>query len=98
MFSFSSEATKPLMKAACASAVSADTAGSTIFRQTDVLERIAGCLARKSTQGVAATQSAIALVLASARATSASRPPIDFAQLRGWGKPSTHKWGGVLMV
>jgi hypothetical protein len=81
MFSFSSDATSPLMKAACASAFSAVTAGSTIRRQTDVLERIAGCFARKSTHGVAATQSAMALVLASARAMSALMPPIDFAQL-----------------
>ena len=45
--------------------------GSTTFRQTLVFERVAGPRARKSTQGVLATQSAIALALASARAISA---------------------------
>ena len=37
------------------------TAGSTTFRQTEVLERIAGSSARKSIHGVRATQSAIDL-------------------------------------
>ena len=43
------------------SADSAATAGSTIFRQTLVFERVAGSRARKSIQGVRSTQSAIAL-------------------------------------
>ena len=52
-------------------------AGSTTFMHTEVLERIAGSLARKSIHGVFAFQSASTLVLASARAISALRPPID---------------------
>ena len=58
-------------------ASSAVIAGSTTFRHTEVLERIAGSLARKSIHGVFATQSASTLVLASARAISALRPPTD---------------------
>jgi hypothetical protein len=50
------------------------------FRHTDVLERIEGSFARKSIHGVFAFQSASALVLASARAIRALRPPIDYAQ------------------
>ena len=69
-----------LAKSACASAASAVTAGSTTFRQTEVLERCAGSRARWSTQGVRSTQSASALALASERAIVALRPPIDFAQ------------------
>ena len=61
-------AARPLTNAACASAASRVTAGSTTFRQTEVLERSAGSAARKSIHGVRATQSAITLALASARA------------------------------
>ena len=53
-----------------------------IFRQTEVLERIEGSRARKSTHGVRATQAATALALASARAIRALNPPIYFAQCR----------------
>ena len=55
-------------------------AGSTTFRHTDVLERMSARVARKSTHGVFAAQSASTLVLASARAISAARPPIPLAQ------------------
>jgi len=44
------------------------TAGSTTFRHTEVFERSFAFLARWPTQGVTATQSAIALALASERA------------------------------
>ena len=49
-------------------------------RHTLVFERVAGTLARLAIHGVRATQSAITLALASARAISALRPPTDFAQ------------------
>ena len=45
-------ATSFLQKSACASAGSEVIAGSVNFRHTEVLERIAGSLARKSIQGV----------------------------------------------
>ena len=45
------------------------------FRQIEVLERVAGSLARLAIQGVRSTQSWITLALASARAIKASRPP-----------------------
>ena len=61
----------PLTKAAWASGASRVTAGSTTFRQTEVLERSAGSRARKSIHAVRATQSAMVLALASARACSA---------------------------
>src|SRR5262249_42187444 len=74
------------------------TAESTTFRQTEVFERVRGSRARKSTHGVTATQSAIALALASARATSAGRPPIPFDQVSASIQSSTHSIEGVLMV
>src|SRR5579863_3187740 len=80
-FSFSRNEARPLAKAACASAGSDATAGSITFRQTLVFERVSGADARKSTQGVLATQSATTLALASARAISALRPPKAFAHL-----------------
>src|SRR6185436_5114722 len=98
MPSFSSAAVMPLTKAACASADSLHTAGSTTFRQTDVLERIVASLARKSIQGVRATQSATAFSLAVARAISALRPPIDLPQASVSSQSSTHSIEGVLMV
>ena len=58
-----------------ASAGSAVTSLSTTFRQTLVLERVNGTRARKSTHGVLAAQSAIALALASARANRPFSPP-----------------------
>src|SRR3954468_21994544 len=88
----------PLTNAACASAESLPTAGSTILRQTEVLERIAGSRARKSIHGVLATQSAITLALASARARNAFKPPIDLAQPSVSRLSSTHSIEGVLMV
>ena len=45
-----------------------------------VFDRVAGSLARNSTHGVRATQSARTFALASDRAHSALRPPTDFAQ------------------
>src|SRR6185437_16967118 len=96
--SFSIRAVRLFAKAPCASAESLVTAGSTIFRQTEVLERTAGSAARKSTHGVRLTQSAIALVLASARATNPSSPPTAFAQASVSSQSSTHSIDGVLMV
>ena len=49
--------------------------GSTILRQTEVLDRVSGSRATKSTQGVFATQSAIAAALASERAIVPLSPP-----------------------
>ncbi len=69
-----------LTNAACASAESFATDGSTTRRHTEVLDRSTGSRARNSIHGVTATQSAIALALASARAINALSPPIDFAQ------------------
>ncbi len=48
------------------------------FRHTEVLERIAGSLARKSIQGVFAFQSASTFVLASARANRRLEPADGF--------------------
>ena len=50
------QAARRLAKSAWRSAGSAANRGSTIFRQTEVLERVAGSSARKSTQAVSATQ------------------------------------------
>ena len=55
--SASSRSESDLAKRACAPRSSAVTVGSTMTRQTDVFERVAGSRARKSTQGVRATQS-----------------------------------------
>ena len=60
--------------ASCAARSSAVTAGSTIFRQTEVLERVAGSTAKKSIHGVLAAQSASTVKLASARAHQALEP------------------------
>ena len=59
-----------LAKSAWASAGRPVTRGSTTFRQTEVLERIAGSSARKSTQAVLATQASSTARLASARRCS----------------------------
>ena len=72
--SLSSAAAMPLTKAACASGASRLTAGSTTFRHTDVLERIAGSRARKSIHVARLTQSAMTLVLPSARARKRGEP------------------------
>src|SRR6516165_7444177 len=96
--SFSTTAATPLTNAACASAESFATDGSTTFRHTDVLERTAGSRAKDSLHGVDATQSAITLALASARAINALSPPIDFAQASVSRYSSTHSIDGVLMV
>src|SRR6516164_4912116 len=98
MRSFPSAAAMPLTNAAWSSAGSFVTAGSTIFRQTEVLERIAGSFAKNAIHGVAATQSAIALALVLARAISALRPPIDFAQPSASRYSSPHSIDGVLIV
>ena len=68
------------MKALRASAGRLAIAGSTTSRHTEVFERVRGSRARNSTQGVTATQSAMTLVFASARAISACKPPTPFAQ------------------
>ena len=52
-----------LAKAARSSSDSAATAGSVTTRQTDVLERVRGSRARKSTHGVRATQSVDAMAV-----------------------------------
>jgi hypothetical protein len=49
-------------------------------RQTLVLERVAGSLARKEIQSLAATKSAITLRLASLRAMVALTPPMRSTQ------------------
>ena len=52
-------------------------------RQTEVFERVAGSTARWPSQGDLLRRSrSMTAALASARAISASRPPIDFAQLQ----------------
>src|SRR5262249_60636173 len=95
-FSSATSATSFLQKSACASADSEVIAGSTNFRHTEVLERSAGSLARKSIHGVFAFQSASTLVLASARANSAFNPPIDLAQFSASRQSSTQSIDGVL--
>src|SRR5689334_12775115 len=87
-----------LAKAPCPSAGSPVTAGSTTLRQIEVLERVRGSRARKSTQGVRATQVEIARRFASERAIKAFRPPIDFAQVSASSQSSTHIIEGVLTV
>jgi hypothetical protein len=61
-------------------------------------ERVAGSPARKSTQSVRATHSATAARLASVRAISPGRPPMDSAQRRPSSASSTQSMEGVLMV
>src|SRR5215207_104418 len=91
-------AAKFLAKTHCASSGSDAIEASVNFRHTEVFERSAASCARKSIHGVRATQSAMTLVLASARAISALRPPTDFAQPSASSQSSTHSIEGVLMV
>ncbi|RZJ28528.1 MAG: hypothetical protein EON85_08790, partial [Brevundimonas sp.] len=53
------------------------TRGSTIFRQTDVVDRMSGVSARYLTHAVRETHASSAAAFASVRAISASRPPTD---------------------
>src|SRR5687768_9786692 len=72
--------------------------GSTIFRQIEVQERMAGSPARKSTHGVRAAQSASTFRLASDRAIRPDLPPTDCAHFRPSSASSTATMDGVLMV
>src|SRR5690349_6309088 len=73
-------------------------AGSTIFRRTEIFERVSAFTDRFSTHGVFVIQSNSTFALLSARAISAFRPPTDFAQLSVSSQSSTHSVDGVLMV
>src|SRR5665809_158634 len=75
-FSSSSRAAIRLAKPSRGSGGSASTSGSTIVRHMDVFERVSGALARKSTQGVRATQSATTAALALERAMVPLTPPM----------------------
>src|SRR5690606_30122080 len=72
--------------------------GSTMTRQTEVQERAAGSVARKSIQGVAATQDSRAAKLARLRATRPFSPPACSAQRSESSASSTHSMEGVLIV
>jgi hypothetical protein len=54
--------------------------GSVNFRQTEVVEAVAGSSARLAIQSWLAVKSRITRALASARAISAGRPPMACAQ------------------
>src|SRR5215475_6169965 len=79
-------------------AAAAPCAGSFVLRHTEVQERVAGFSARKAGQPAFATQAAMAARLASLRAISAGRPPIDCAQRSPSSASSVASSEGVLIV
>ena len=87
-----------LVAADCRSAGKAANQGSTTLRHTEVQDRVSGARARKSTQSVSATQSAITARLASDRVISAFSPPISEPQINPSKASSTQSIDGVLMV
>src|SRR3546814_11904548 len=72
--------------------------GSTIFRQTEVQERVSGRSARKSAQPEDAAQPATVARFFSERPISAFRPPVPSAHFRPSSASSTASIEGVLMV
>ena len=87
-----------LTKSRCPASSSAAIAGSTILRQTEVFERVAGSATRFSTHGVRSTQACSAAKLASARARVAARPPIASIQSSASIASATPSIEGVLIV
>src|SRR5687768_15405466 len=87
-----------LMNAARLGSGSAQNHGSTMERQMDVQERVAGSLARKSTQSVRFTQASSAARLRRERAMVAGAPPMLSTQRNASSASSTQSIDGVLMV
>ena len=96
--SFSSNDASFFAAAACASALNDANQGATIFRQIDVLERVAASWARKAAQSLSATHLSSTARLARLRAISAGRPPICSAQRSPSSASSTQSIDGVLIV
>ena len=69
-----------------------------IFRQMEVLERMALLSAKNAAQVDVATQSSITFKFASDRATNPARPPMLSAHFKPSRASSTHNMDGVLMV
>ena len=72
--------------------------GSATVRQTEVVERVAGSLAKNSIHGAVSAQANVAAALASTLAIIPLRPPAASAHLRLIRASSTHNIDGVLMV
>src|SRR5580704_2094458 len=87
-----------LTRAFWSSAGSALKAGSLIFRQMEVLERLHFSSARNAAQDDWATHSSIHCRFALDRAMSAGKPPMDSAHFKLSRASSTHNMDGVLMV
>ena len=83
---------------ACPSASNAVNHGAVTRRQMEVQERVAGSVARKSTQGVRSTQAATAARFASLRAIRPGSPPTLSAHRNPSNASSTQSMLGVLMV
>ena len=72
--------------------------GSTILKQTEVVDRMAGEVARNSIQGVIATQSSIIEKFYLFRRISSSAPPIASAHNNESKISSIHNIEGVFIV
>ena len=82
----------------CSSRLLEVNQGSTIFRQIEVEDLVAGTAARKSTQSLRSTQAETASRFLSLRAASSVTPPMDSTQRRPSRASSTQSREGVLIV